>query len=158
MTLRHLVRLTGSDHAAVEAFLEQLPDEPWYNAARERFGEFALKLVLYEALVNAVTHGNRGAAQPEITVAVALDADAVALTVSDAGTGYDPVIRESILAAAPPDGSGRGLRLIRHYVDRVEFNPAGNSITMRKDAPRAAGAGETSGSGRPRSANPAEEA
>ena len=116
---------------SVEEYLAALPTEPWYDQARAVVGEFPLKLSLYEALVNAVNHGSRGLLGARIGLTVKLDDDAVRLAVDDPGPGFAVAAREAEIAAKPP-AEGRGLRLIRSYMDQVEFNAAGNRITMTK--------------------------
>jgi serine/threonine-protein kinase RsbW len=91
-----------------------------------------LTVALSEALSNAVKHGN--AACPERPVLVAACADVVqgvVVDVRDFGPGFDvaSVIDccegERLLAT-----SGRGVFLMRHLVDRVEFNKRGNRVRL----------------------------
>jgi anti-sigma regulatory factor (Ser/Thr protein kinase) len=60
--------------------------------------------------------------------------DHVTFVVRDAGPGFDTagaVARED--AADLTDGAGgRGLRLMRTFLDRVEFNDRGNEVTLIK--------------------------
>jgi CheY-like chemotaxis protein len=60
--------------------------------------------------------------------------DEVAFTIRDEGPGFDTaraVARED--TADLTDGSGgRGLRLMRTFLDRVEFNSRGNEVTLVK--------------------------
>ncbi len=79
-------------------------------------------LAVREAAINAMRHGNRE--DPQLRVGVVLEAteDAVRVTISDQGAGFDPdatadpLAEENLLAT-----SGRGLLLIRAFVDEVEF-------------------------------------
>ena len=60
-------------------------------------------------------------------------ADAIEYTIADEGPGFDvtslpdPTAPENVLNV-----SGRGILLIRTFMDSVEFNETGNRITMRK--------------------------
>ncbi len=60
-------------------------------------------------------------------------ADAVRFTIKDDGPGFDTT---SIPEASDPDsfrdGAGRGLVLIQTFMDRVEYDPKGNSVQMIK--------------------------
>lgn len=115
-------------------------------------------MALHEALTNAMHHGNlevgselrdqcegkyyeeiqaRRAALPYSERRVRIEAhylaDEVTFCISDQGPGFNP---SSI--ADPRDSenlerlSGRGLLLIRSFMDIVSHNPAGNQITMTK--------------------------
>lgn len=106
------------------------------------FGEraiFAVKLALEEAAINAIKHGNELDDTKKVTIGFAIDEDRAVITVADEGAGFrpedvpDPTSAEHLLAS-----SGRGLALIRAYMDEVRFNDAGNEITMIKYAPWAA--------------------
>ncbi len=91
-----------------------------------------LTVALSEALSNAVKHGN--AACPERPVLVAACADVVhgvVIDVRDFGPGFDVAglmdccEDERVLAT-----SGRGIFLMRHLVDQVDFNARGNRVRL----------------------------
>jgi len=97
---------------------------------------FAVRLALEEAVVNAIKHGNKMDKAKKITVAYSIDAKECRIAVMDEGSGFDP--------SAVPDPTadenlelphGRGLALIRAYMDEVTFTEKGNCIAMRKKAP-----------------------
>jgi CheY-like chemotaxis protein len=121
-------------------------------------GQLQVGVALQEALVNALFHGNlevsselreeddcefeevarqRRGVEPycsrRIRVQVQLDRDAARFVVGDDGPGYDTSIFED---PVHPDQlnriSGRGLLLIRTFMDQVSFNKSGNQITMVK--------------------------
>ncbi|MCK4283023.1 MAG: SpoIIE family protein phosphatase [Candidatus Brocadiae bacterium] len=100
---------------------------------------FGVKLALEEAAINAIKHGNQLDDTKKVTIAFAIDEDRVLISVADEGEGFnpgdvpDPTDEDRLLAA-----SGRGLALIRAYMDEVSFNEVGNEITMIKYAPWAA--------------------
>lgn len=94
---------------------------------------FAVRLALEEALVNAIKHGNQ--LDPDKTVRIHADVeqDRVYIEVEDQGPGYnpedvpDPTLDENIERA-----SGRGLMLIKSFMNHVEFNEKGNCIRLEK--------------------------
>lgn len=124
-----------------------------------------VKLALDEALVNAIVHGNleisselkgstlaelvgyddevrhRSSIEPycnrKVTVESVIDRTSARFTIEDEGHGFDH-------KSLPTDFSdmdnlashGRGLLLIRTFMDDVWFNEKGNRITMVKWAPR----------------------
>ena len=64
---------------------------------------------------------------------IRLDRRSATFMISDQGPGFDtsrfdkPIDPEDLLSIG-----GRGLLLIRTFMDEVTFNPAGNTITMVK--------------------------
>lgn len=94
---------------------------------------FALHLAMEEAIVNAVKHGNKRDPGRDITIEYELTPEKVDLWVTDQGEGFDPAH-----LADPRCGdniyktNGRGVLLIRSYMDLVEYNNVGNSIHMTK--------------------------
>ena len=94
---------------------------------------FAIKLALEEALNNAIRHGNRCDCSKKVTVKVELDEQQMCISVADEGKGFDP--------AAVPDPtadenlekpSGRGIMLMRAFMDDVHYSNSGKEICMRK--------------------------
>jgi serine/threonine-protein kinase RsbW len=100
---------------------------------------FATKLALEEAVINAIKHGNELDDTKRVTVSFSIDDDRAAISVGDEGEGFDPndvpdpTLDENLIAT-----SGRGLALIRAYMDEVRYNDTGTEITMIKYAPWAA--------------------
>jgi serine phosphatase RsbU (regulator of sigma subunit)/anti-sigma regulatory factor (Ser/Thr protein kinase) len=97
---------------------------------------FAVRLALEEAVINAIKHGNRMDKAKRVTVTFSADREECVVAVEDEGQGFDP--------ASVPDPTtdenlelphGRGLVLMRAYMDEVKFNAKGNRVTMRKKAP-----------------------
>ena len=94
---------------------------------------FAIKLAMEEALINAVKHGNGN--DPARSVCVEFDVDPcrTEIRITDEGDGFrptalpDPTAEENIRKP-----NGRGVMLIRAYMDSIKFNDKGNSIYMVK--------------------------
>ena len=78
-----------------------------------------LRLCLEEALVNAVEHGNLG--RQDLSVRLQLhDADGKCLIrIYDKGCGFDP---QRVQMSEPGRAGGRGVCLIRHFMDKVAYN------------------------------------
>jgi serine/threonine-protein kinase RsbW len=96
-----------------------------------RAARFVIRVVLCEALANAILYGNCLDPEKRVEVCVQVDDETLQLDVRDEGSGFDP--------SAVPDPTGherrelergRGLYLIRQLVDEVRFNDRGNAICM----------------------------
>jgi CheY-like chemotaxis protein len=132
------------------------------NLERLGFGTAAdrthIGIALSEAVSNAIVHGNlevatemrrtsqsayrqllreRQKTEPFMSRKVRFTAreapEVVEYTVADEGPGFDP---QTLLDPTAPENltkiGGRGILLIRTFMDAVEFNAAGNAITMTK--------------------------
>ena len=92
---------------------------------------FRLRVVLSEALSNAIVQGNREDRAKSVEVRAELGPDAIQVWVTDEGPGFDPsAVPEPIRPEQLAEARGRGLYLIRKLVDSVQFNEQGNSICM----------------------------
>jgi serine/threonine-protein kinase RsbW/sigma-B regulation protein RsbU (phosphoserine phosphatase) len=100
-----------------------------------------LDVVLDEILSNIVRHGLRDGREHEIRVAIAIEPDAVMLTIEDDGPPFDP------LSYPPPDldadldtraVGGLGIHLVRRLMDDVQYERAAerNRVVLRKRRPR----------------------
>ena len=94
---------------------------------------FAIKLAMEEALVNAVRHGNGNVPGKSVYVEFDVDPHRTEIRITDEGDGFrpsdlpDPTVDENIQKP-----NGRGVMLIRAYMDAVDFNEKGNSVHMVK--------------------------
>lgn len=94
---------------------------------------FDIRLGLEEALINAVKYGNRFNESLTAEVEFTHNGNKVIIAVEDKGNGFDyrnlpdPTREENLLKP-----KGRGIFLIKHLMDDVEFNRRGNRITMVK--------------------------
>jgi serine/threonine-protein kinase RsbW len=92
---------------------------------------FSVHLTLEEAFVNAVKHGNKGDPTKKITVEYSVCSDKVELVVADEGVGFDPgVVPDPRIGENLYKANGRGLLLMRSYMDVVKFNKQGNRVHM----------------------------
>lgn len=94
----------------------------------------AIELALREALANAMLHGNGGDPHKNVELDCVGHPDgSVTLVVRDQGAGFkledirDPTHPDNIYLAG-----GRGIYLIRHFMDDVEFRRNGSEIRMMK--------------------------
>ena len=115
------------------------------HAATEKMAEYAgfdpdealnVGLALREAVINAMVHGNRQDPTLKVHVTLTSKGDKFQATVRDEGNGFDPhhepdpTADENLL-----NTSGRGLLLMRAFVDEVRFRQRrgrGMEITLTK--------------------------
>ena len=94
-----------------------------------------IAMAVREAVVNAVLHGNAYDAGKTVTVTFEVANDDLLVKVADQGVGLnpdtipDPLAPENILR-----GSGRGIFLIRAFMDEVNFRQLhpGTELTLIK--------------------------
>jgi serine/threonine-protein kinase RsbW len=92
---------------------------------------FRLRVVLSEAISNAIVRGNAEDHTKWVDVRVELVPEVIRVYVTDEGPGFDPAsVPEPIRPEQLDEARGRGLYLIRKLVDAVHFNEQGNSICM----------------------------
>ena len=94
---------------------------------------FAIHLALEEAFLNAVRHGNKMDTAKKVTIGYTVDSDKIEISITDQGEGFDPqVIPDPREGENLYKAQGRGLLLIRSYMDTVEYNLQGNCVKMVK--------------------------
>ena len=89
---------------------------------------FAIRIIFHEAMMNAVIHGSGQDPKMTVYVNAALAADGLSLVIRDEGKGFPwREVHGDIDSAVD---SGRGLPLLQIYASQVEYNPAGNQVTL----------------------------
>jgi len=139
------VRRLGRGGADVELSLELASDLELIGEAVELLADhcppgilsprripFHPRAVLAEALANAITYGNGGDREKHVHVrVVAAPADAVRVWVEDDGEGFDPrAVPDPTTPEHLSAEAGRGLFVIRHLVDALDFNEKGNLVCL----------------------------
>ena len=94
---------------------------------------FGIHLALEEALTNAVKHGNQSDPEKMVIVDCLISPEKFDISITDEGTGFnpdglpDPRLSDNLFKCC-----GRGVLLIKSYMDTVEFNDRGNCVHMIK--------------------------
>jgi serine/threonine-protein kinase RsbW len=94
---------------------------------------FGVRLALEEALVNAIKHGNRMDAEKSVRIACKISSEKVHIEIEDEGSGFDwnhlpdPTDLENLEKPC-----GRGVMLMRAFLNVVEYNELGNCVTLEK--------------------------
>ena len=132
-----LQNVLSSEITAISPFVDRLMQ--FFRVLIKNFGdvdedEVDIQIALREALSNAIIHGNRENPCKRVYVTCRLSMDGeVSLTVSDEGEGFnsraipDPTDPENRLLS-----NGRGIYLMRSFMDGVSFEENGKVVQMRK--------------------------
>jgi serine/threonine-protein kinase RsbW len=115
-------------HQVLDDLLARLGKEGWDS--RDIFG---IRLALEEAVVNAIKHGNCHDCSKQVHVICRSMAEKIWIKISDQGQGFDPEAVPDCTDAEHIDvPNGRGIMLMRNYMNRVEYNKKGNVVEMEK--------------------------
>lgn len=111
---------------------------------------FAVRLATEEALLNAIEHGNGCDKRKKVTVTYLLDRQKAEITVTDEGAGFDPnslpdcTVADNVLKC-----KGRGIALMRGFMDTVEYSEKGNTVRLVKFNSAGGRGGAGGGTGKP---------
>lgn len=95
-----------------------------------------MKVSLTELLVNAIYHGNRKDYTKKVVMGHVVTSERTVVSIMDEGPGFDPkAIADPTLPENLGKDCGRGLYIVRHYVDKTEYNERGNRIMITKYHP-----------------------
>jgi serine/threonine-protein kinase RsbW len=94
---------------------------------------FSVELALEEALVNAIKHGNQLDPDRKVRVAYSITPERFDIRIEDEGDGFDPCdVPDPTLPENLARPCGRGLLLIRSFMNDVTYHGRGNIVTMTK--------------------------
>ena len=94
-----------------------------------------IELAVHEAVINAITHGNKQSDEKPVEITLRLEADALIVSIRDRGQGFspedlpDPTAADNLLKP-----SGRGIFFMRTFMDEVEHlsHPEGGTMVRLK--------------------------
>ena len=92
---------------------------------------FAVRILLRESLLNAVTHGSDLDSDNEVSLKLEMGSDSLILCVGDCGEGF-PWGEDWKKPDNLTEG-GRGLALMKIYSDHITFNQKGNEVILQKN-------------------------
>jgi serine/threonine-protein kinase RsbW len=96
-----------------------------------------IAMAVREGMVNAVVHGNRYSTKKRIHLGVETTPGQIVITIGDEGDGFDlsslpdPLAAENLMRQ-----SGRGILLIRAFMDEFDLHPrsgGGTEVRMAKN-------------------------
>src|ERR1700722_4562681 len=96
--------------------------------------EFDIELALREALDNAVVHGNQENPKTKVHIRFrCLPGNEISIVVTDQGKGFDfeKFIGNGVMSNSVCE-HGRGIQLMKAYMDDVHFERGGSEVRMRK--------------------------
>jgi serine/threonine-protein kinase RsbW len=97
---------------------------------------FGIHMALEESITNAIRHGNKHDPDKQVFVECELSPERFFICVRDEGTGYNPCTIPDCCADENLEvPGGRGLALMRAYMDHVELSDNGRCVVMEKFRP-----------------------
>ena len=130
-TWRHQTRFPTSTEEAkriLDGLLAQMSDRGW-----DEQDVFGVHLAVEEAMMNAIKHGNQLDPSKQVFVDLQLLQDQLTITIADEGDGFDP---DKVPDPTDDENlelpSGRGLMLMRSFMNTIDFNERGNQVVMQK--------------------------
>ena len=94
---------------------------------------FGVRLALEEALVNAIKHGNKMDESKSVLIECEFSENHVRIEIEDQGPGFDlgdvpdPTLEENL-----EKPSGRGIMLMRSFMNSIEYVGNGNRVVLEK--------------------------
>jgi serine/threonine-protein kinase RsbW len=113
--------------------VQRLIREEVERAGFDADSQFAIKLALEEALINAIKHGNKLDKHKNVHVAWQISPAAAEITIEDEGPGFDrkkvpdPTHQTNIEKL-----TGRGILLIESYMTDVQWSNGGRRVKLVK--------------------------
>jgi serine/threonine-protein kinase RsbW len=145
---RHIVRLEFTSAFDLLDLVQLVGDHVGRHVGLDEDARYSIGVALRESVINAIKHGNRGDTTKHVIVEFATDgpggagdvgdgsAGVLVIRVRDQGRGFDPATLADPLAAENLlKASGRGIFLIRNFMDEVQIERApdgGMEICMSK--------------------------
>jgi serine/threonine-protein kinase RsbW len=137
---QHIVRLEFTSAFEMLDFVQVVSDHMARDIGLDEDSLHWVSVAIRESVINAIKHGNRNDSSKHVFIefetATKSDVPELAIRVRDQGDGFDP---ETIANPLDPENllksSGRGIFLIRNFMDDVQLHRAkegGMEIRMVK--------------------------
>jgi serine/threonine-protein kinase RsbW len=111
----------------VESFIDNSKET--FHIEDDIYGN--IMVAVTEAVNNAIRHGNKFDKDKNVYLSLYVNNDRVKFEVEDEGEGFD---FDNLLDPTAPENlenpGGRGIFLIRHLADEVEFNKEGRNVQL----------------------------
>ncbi|MEI6539554.1 MAG: ATP-binding protein [Planctomycetota bacterium] len=95
---------------------------------------FAVRLAVEEGVANAIKHGNRFDESKLVRITCRIDDSKLRIEISDQGAGFElGAVPDPTQANFIERPTGRGLLLLREYMDRFEYANGGSSLILERE-------------------------
>jgi serine/threonine-protein kinase RsbW len=95
---------------------------------------FAMRLSLEEGITNAIRHGNKFASDKNVIIRCDISTEKMRVVIVDEGDGFDPEdVPDPTLEEFIERPCGRGLMLMRAYLNVCEYSDGGRCLTMERE-------------------------
>jgi serine/threonine-protein kinase RsbW len=111
----------------IESFIDNAKER--FNLNDDIYGN--IMIAVTESVNNAIMHGNKNDKSKNVTLSLSLNQNIINFTIIDEGNGFDfqnlpdPTSPENI-----DKPSGRGIFLMKHLSDEVNFKNAGSMVEL----------------------------
>jgi serine/threonine-protein kinase RsbW len=111
----------------IESFIDNAKER--FNLDDDIYGN--IMIAVTESVNNAIMHGNKNDKSKNVTLSLSLNKNIINFTIIDEGKGFDfqnlpdPTSPENI-----DKPSGRGIFLMKHLSDEVNFRNAGSMVEL----------------------------
>lgn len=111
----------------VENLIDDLVEK--HEVDFDLYGKVLLAVV--EGVNNAILHGNKSNKEKDVIIDYDLNPEKIQFNILDQGQGFnyknlpDPTLPENLERV-----SGRGIFLMRHLADEIQFNELGNEVRL----------------------------
>ncbi len=97
--------------------------------SQDNYGKILVSAM--EAVNNAILHGNHSIPEKIVDIEIDYKSNELQITVTDEGPGFKP---ENVPDPTTPENiealNGRGIYLMSHLADKIEYTKKGNSVKM----------------------------
>lgn len=97
--------------------------------SQDNYGKILVSAM--EAVNNAIVHGNKSVAEKMVEIEISSESDELKIKVTDEGPGFKP---DKVPDPTTPENieelNGRGIYLMSHLADKIEYNDKGNCVIM----------------------------
>jgi serine/threonine-protein kinase RsbW len=111
----------------IESFIDNARDK--FKLNDDIYGN--IMIAITEAVNNAIRHGNQGDSSKNVSLLLSLDERLIKFRVEDEGHGFD---YENLPDPTAPENlekpGGRGIFLMKHLSDEVEFKDGGRIVEL----------------------------
>jgi serine/threonine-protein kinase RsbW len=121
------IKSTVENLRVVEKAIDEATAE--IGISQDNYGKILVSAM--EAVNNAILHGNKSNPEKMVDIEIDQNDSYLQITVTDEGRGFNP---ETVPDPTTPENieelNGRGIYLMTHLADKIEYSKRGNSVKM----------------------------